>query len=97
MPFCFKTVTGPSAPFALDGAIVTNADGTTTFKPRTDFANCEYVVLSGADYGSWQQLVSMSPDEASAIGMQIGVVWAIAYGFKLVRRALSVSSNADEQ
>jgi hypothetical protein len=97
MPVCFKTAVGPAAPFSPEGTFVTNPDGTTTLKPRTDFANCEYVVLSGADYGSWQQLVSMSPDEASAIGMQIGVVWAIAYGFKLVRRALSVSSNADEQ
>jgi hypothetical protein len=97
MPYCFKTAVGPAAPFALDGSVVTNADGTTTFKPRTDVANCEFVVLTGADYGSWQQLVNMSPDEAGVIGMQVGLVWAVAYGFKLIRKALSVSSNSDEQ
>jgi hypothetical protein len=96
MPVCFKTAPGPLAPFAPDYQSVTNADGTVTSVPRTDFAKCEWVVLNGADYGNWQQLVNMSVDEASVIGIQIGVVWAIAYGIKLIKKVLLESSGSDE-
>jgi hypothetical protein len=97
MPVCFATTQGPGAPFKVDNKVVLNPDGTVASStPRTDFAQCEWVVLNGADYGTWQQLVNLSVDEASAIGMQIGLVWAVAYGFKLIRKALSDSSGSDE-
>ena len=82
--------------FMPDYKVVSNPDGTTSNVQRTDYAQCEWVVLQGGDYGNWQQLVNMSVDEASVIGIQIGLVWAIAYGFKLIKKALSDSSGSDE-
>jgi hypothetical protein len=93
MPTCFRSSSGSIVP---DTATITNADGSTTAAPRTDFAQCEFVMLGGPEYGNWQQLINMTPDEASSIGLQIGVVWAIAYGFKLIRRALPSWGSEEE-
>lgn len=90
MPFCFKTAVGPGAPFSLDGTTTTNTStGVTTFTPRTDYANCEFVVLSGADYAASASPFSMSVPDAQAIGTQIALVWAIAWSFRVLADMVS--------
>ena len=56
---------------------------------NTNFATCAYVVDTGAEYAQgWNALGSLSIDEAKIIGLEVGVVWAIAWGFKLIARFL---------
>jgi hypothetical protein len=96
MPVCFKTDIGPQSPFSIDYIVTTNPDGTVVKTQRTDFAKCEWVVLTGADYGNWQQLMSLSVDDAQTIGFEIGVVWAIAWGCKLVARVLTSNGSSED-
>lgn len=54
---------------------------------NSNFSTCAYVVESGAEYSQgWNALGSLSIADAQTIGLQIGVVWAVAYGFKLLAR-----------
>jgi hypothetical protein len=91
MAFCFKTTSGPSAPFMRDDNVtVKNPDGTTSSVPRTSFADCEYVVLTGGDYVSTYQTyasVMAEPFDAATAGQYFGFafamtvsIWALAYG-----------------
>jgi hypothetical protein len=93
MPTCFKTVTGPSAPFAIDRkAGVTNPDGSVTpGDPRTDYQNCEYVVMSGADWANspW----NMSATDGALISAAIVSVWMAAY---VVRSVINVVKGSQE-
>lgn len=96
MPVCFKTAIGPQSPFAKDGVSTTNPDGTVTFTPRTDFKNCEYVVLDGADYErlSFSPSAMSTEDGAVAAGLIVSC-WVAAYA---VRSVISVfrGSSKDE-
>jgi len=50
---------------------------------------CAYVIQSGTEYSAgWNQLMYMSVDDAQVIGTYIGMVWAIAWGFRAIRMAI---------
>jgi hypothetical protein len=56
---------------------------------NTNFATCAYVVDTGAEYSQgWNALGSLSIADAQSIGFSIGLVWAIAWTFKMLARFL---------
>jgi hypothetical protein len=61
-------------------------------RTRTDYHQCEIVVLSGQDYLEMRsplaELSGMTIAEAQVIGAHVAVVWAIAWGFRAMRRAV---------
>jgi hypothetical protein len=78
MPVCFKTANGPSAPFSIDRVPITNPDGSVSpGDPRTDYQNCEWVVMTGGDYAS--QPWNMSAADGALISASIISVWLAAY------------------
>jgi len=73
---CAKAVLQPDGSYllGLDPAI-------------TDLTTCAYVVETGSATG-WRELGNMSIDDAGVIGAYVGVVWAIAWGFRAVAKSL---------
>lgn len=93
MPICAK-VAGFANNIAVvdpvrdaNGVIVGSAVG-------TDYSKCEIVALTGADYhllgggSTWHQLGNLSIDNAHVIGLAVGLVWATAFIFRLLARAI---------
>jgi hypothetical protein len=79
MVVCVKSVVHPATgteTLALDLSI-------------TDTSTCQYVLESGAA-NNWRELGNMSIENAQLIGVSVGVVWAVAFGFKLIISALRV-------
>lgn len=81
MPVCARAVQGQ------DGTLFLALDPT-----ATDLAACQYVVEDGAT-NSWRELASLSVEDAHAIGLAVCLVWAVAWGFKVLARAVDTSSN----
>lgn len=52
-----------------------------------DLSTCPYVVQDGAS-NAWQELGNMSIENAHVIGMAVGLVWAVAFTFRLLARAI---------
>lgn len=65
-----------------DGTLVLALDPT-----AKDLSTCPYVVQDGATT-AWQELGSMSIENAHAIGLSVGLVWATAFTFRLLARAI---------
>lgn len=61
---------------------------------RADISTCPYVIQDGSS-NAWQELGNMSIENASQIGTAMGLVWAIAWGFKAIRRAISVDESKE--
>ena len=81
MPVCARAVVQPDGSFllGLDPAV-------------TDLTTCAYVVETGSASG-WRELGNMSIENAQVIGGFVGVVWAVAWGF----RAVAKSSTLERQ
>lgn len=78
MPVCVAAVeSGPGA-----GVYYLTLDPS-----RTDLSTCTYVIDDGAS-NAWRELGNMSLADAAVISSSVGVVWAIAFGFKLLWRSL---------
>lgn len=58
-----------------------------------DTSACGLVLVSGLEAASspW----SMTPEQGSEIGGAVLLVWALAYVFRVVARALNVDENGD--
>ena len=58
-----------------------------------DTSACGLVLVSGLEAASspW----SMTPEQGSEIGGAVLLVWALAYAFRVVARALNVDENGD--
>jgi hypothetical protein len=65
-----------------DGSLLLALDPTVQ-----DLSTCAYVIEDGSSNG-WRELGNMSMDNASVIGVGVGMVWAIAWSFRLIRMAL---------
>lgn len=89
MPRCAK-IQGIANNIAVDDVVTHNPDGTVASRtPRTDFQNCQFVVQSGSEFTNWDQLTHMTIEDAEVIGASVAVVWAIAWGFRAIRLAVS--------
>lgn len=76
MPVCVAAVQNSSGAYVL------------TLDPsKSDTSQCTYLIEDGAS-NAWRELGNMSLADASVIGTAAGVVWAIAFGFRLVIRAM---------
>lgn len=84
MAVCARAVQQPDGSFllGLDPAV-------------TDLTTCAYVVETGSATG-WRELGNMSIDNATEIGSYVGVVWAIAWGFRAVAKSLSLQGPENE-
>lgn len=60
----------------------------------TDTSTCAYVVETGAS-NAWSELGNMSIQNAELIGAYVGVVWALAFGFKAIRKSISVNEEKE--
>lgn len=76
MAVCAKGVQQP------DGTILLALEPT-----AQDLSTCAYVVDDGAS-NAWRELGSMSIENAQQIGTLVGVVWAAAFSFRLIRMAV---------
>ena len=90
MPFCgsIVVVTDPVSGATYNTVAITPTVSGDSPPVITDPATCAVVLDSGADYSGWKQLMSLSPDDAQVISIHIGIVWAIAWGFRAVRSAI---------
>ena len=82
---------------AVCARAVQQADGTLllALDPTvTDLSTCAYLVEDGAS-NAWRELGNMSIENAQLIGMYVGGVWAVAYTFRLLRKAVSTFENTE--
>lgn len=62
---------------------------------QTDLSRCAYIIADGSST-AWQELGNMSIENASQIGAAVGVVWAIAWGFRFIARTIrNTDSNTE--
>lgn len=76
MASCARAVQQP------DGTLLLALDPT-----ATDLSTCPYVVQDGAA-NAWQELGNLSIENAHVIGLSVGLVWATAFIFRLLARAI---------
>lgn len=76
---------------AVCARAVQQADGTLLLAldpTAEDLSTCPYVVDDGAS-NAWRELGNMSIENAQVIGVSVGAVWAVAYSFRLLIKAVS--------
>jgi hypothetical protein len=78
MPVCARAIQQP------DGSLLLGLDPT-----NPDLSTCPYVVDDGAT-NAWRELGNMSIENATTIGTAVGLVWAVAWGFKALIKAVSI-------
>lgn len=83
MTVCARAVAMP------DGTLVLALDPAVQ-----DFSTCPYVVETNAS-NAWRELGALSIEDAQVIGVSVGLVWAIAWGFKAVRRSINLTPERD--
>jgi hypothetical protein len=76
MSVCARAIQQP------DGTLLLALDPTVT-----DTSTCAYVVDTGAS-NAWRELGDMSIENAELIGACVGAVWAVAWGFKAIRKSI---------
>lgn len=76
MGVCAKAIAQP------DGTLLLALDPTVT-----DTSTCAYVVETGAS-NAWSELGNMSVQDAQTISVYVGLVWAVAWGFRAVRESI---------
>lgn len=54
---------------------------------QTDISQCTYTMEDGSST-AWRELGNMSIANATQISVSVAVVWAIAFGFKAIRKSL---------
>jgi hypothetical protein len=77
---------------AVCARAVQQADGTLLLAldpAAQDLSACPYVVDDGAS-NAWRELGNMSIENAQVLGVAVGVVWAIAFTFRLLIKAVSI-------
>lgn len=82
MTACVKAV-------ATDGGMVLMLDPTVS-----DLSQCAYTVEDGSST-AWRELGSLSLQNAVDITFSIVLLWAGAFAFKLVRRALDIGDEKE--
>jgi hypothetical protein len=83
MPVCARAIQQP------DGTLVLALAPTVT-----DLSTCPYLVEDGAS-NAWRELGNMSIEDAQVIGVAVGLLWAGAWGFKAIRKAISLNPESD--
>lgn len=81
MAVCARAVQQP------DGTLLLALDPT-----ATDLSTCPYVVQDGA-MNAWHELGNLSIANAETIGLGIGVVWGVAFTFRVLIRTLSLNQH----
>lgn len=71
MPTCFRTVTAGAGQSLMP-------------EPRTDYANCEFVVLAGADYQQMAGGLYLSAADGAVASGLIVSCWVAAYAARSV-------------
>jgi hypothetical protein len=84
MPVCARAVQ------QADGSLLLALDPT-----RTDLSTCAYVVDDGAS-NAWRELGNMSIENAIVISTSVGVLWAIAYSFRLIISSVSTFESPEK-
>lgn len=78
MPVCARAIQ------QADGSLLLALD-----PAHPDLSTCPYTVDDGAS-NAWRELGNMSYENAFVIGSGVGVVWAIAFTFRLLIKAVSI-------
>jgi len=77
---------------------IQQADGTLLLAldpAAKDLSTCQFVVDDGAS-NAWRELGNMSIENAQVISLGVGAVWAIAYTFRLLIQAVSLSESPEK-
>lgn len=85
MAACARAVQQP------DGTLLLALDPT-----ATDLSTCPYVVQDGAST-AWQELGNLSIENAHVVGMSLGLLWAGAFTFRLLARAIDPFHNESNE
>lgn len=56
-------------------------------------SSCTLVDGSGGT-NAWCELGNMSSSDASVVGVAVGLVWAIAWGFKVLRKSINLNEES---
>lgn len=56
-----------------------------------DISTCAYVVQSGSEVGN--SLFALTAHQGAEISMYVGVLWAIAWGFKQIAKVFSIGDS----
>lgn len=86
MPYCGQLVVVPP------GVTVIGID-----TQNTDISTCAIVVDDGGTQNAWRELGNLSLENAQVISVAIGLLWAAAWGFKTVGRAISAHSSSESE
>ena len=84
MPVCARAVQ------QSDGTLLLALDPT-----NTNLSTCQYVVENGAS-NAWRELGRMGLQDAQQIGLSVGLLWATAWVFKTIARAIPSHNNESE-
>jgi hypothetical protein len=55
--------------------------------PSGDLSTCPYVLQSGSELDS-SGLLALTPAEGLQIGMGVGLLWALAWGFRMIGKTI---------
>lgn len=74
-----------------DGTLLLALDPTVT-----DTSTCAYVVETGGS-NAWRELGNMSIGDAQVISAYVAGVWAVAWGFRAIRKAISLTDGVSHE
>jgi len=79
---------------AADGGSRAHAYALVPDPSVTDLTTCRFVVESGSSPNAWRELGNMSTENAFTLGAAVIAVWAVAWGFKVLRSVVFSSYGA---
>jgi len=85
MPVCAKAIQQP------DGTLLLALD-----PANTNLSTCQYQVDDGAS-NAWRELGNMSLSDAQTVTIAVGVMWASAWAFKAIGRAIGPASSHESE
>lgn len=84
MPVCARAIQQP------DGTLLLALDPT-----NQNLSTCQYLVEDGAS-NAWRELGNLSLQNAQEISVAVGLLWAMAWGFRTIGKAIPSESNESE-
>ena len=83
---------------AVCAQIIVKSDGSyVVLRPGvTDLSQCAYVVETGG-VTAWTELGNLSMQNSAQISASVGLVWAIAWGFRAISKSFFNNNGVDNE
>lgn len=79
----------------MPGPLLYVNDGFPFNEKNIQNGTCPYFVYTAAEYSNFTALTMMTVADAQLVSIGIGTVWAIAWGFRQIRLALSIDESKE--